>query len=462
MRTTLLLPLIVACALFMENMDSTVIATSLPVIARDLGENPLSLKLALTAYLVSLAVFIPVSGWMADRFGSRTVFRAAIGVFMAGSLACGFSESLGGFVAARFLQGMGGAMMVPVGRLVLLKSVPKSELVQALSYLTIPALLGPVIGPPLGGFISTYFSWRWIFYINIPIGVLGIYLASRFIPNLTEDEIAPLDMRGFVLSGVGLSLLTLGLATAGEHLVSRATSLGCTFTGAATLAFYVLHARRCAHPVLDFRFLRIATYRTGVVGGALVRVGVGAVPFLLPLLLQLGFGYSALQSGLLTCCSAIAAMFMKTLAVAILRRFGFRTVLTWNAIIVAASIAVYGLFTATTPYALMVATLLAGGFFRSLQFTAMNALSYADIDRAAMSPASSLANVTQQIALSLGVTAGAYALEFTAGLRGHAQVEAADFGVAFAVVSLVAASSFLLNVRLPRDAGAEVSGRPRA
>ena len=461
MRTTLLLPLIVACALFMENMDSTVIATSLPVIARDLGENPLSLKLALTAYLVSLAVFIPVSGWMADRFGSRTVFRAAIGVFMAGSLACGFSDSLGGFVAARFLQGMGGAMMVPVGRLVLLKSVPKSELVQALSYLTIPALLGPVIGPPLGGFISTYFSWRWIFFINIPIGVLGIYLASRFIPNLTEDEIAPLDVRGFVLSGVGLSLLTLGLATAGEHLVSRATSLACTIAGASALGLYVLHARRCAHPVLDFRFLRIATYRTGVLGGALFRVGVGAMPFLLPLLLQLGFGYSALQSGLLTCSSALAAMFMKTLAVAILRRFGFRAVLTWNALIAAASIAVYGLFTATTPYALMVAALLAGGFFRSLQFTAMNALSYADIDRGAMSPASSLANVTQQIALSLGVTAGAYALEFTAGLRGHAQVEAADFSVAFAVVSLVAASSFLFNVRLAREAGAEVSGRAR-
>ena len=461
MRTTLLLPLIVACALFMENMDSTVIATSLPVIARDLGENPLSLKLALTAYLVSLAVFIPVSGWMADRFGSRTVFRAAIAVFMAGSLTCGFSDSLGGFVAARFLQGMGGAMMVPVGRLVLLKSVPKSELVQALSYLTIPALLGPVIGPPLGGFISTYFSWRWIFFINIPIGVLGIYLASRFIPNLTEDEIAPLDVRGFVLSGVGLSLLTLGLATAGEHLVSRATSLACTITGAAALGLYVLHARRCAHPVLDFRFLRIATYRTGVLGGALFRVGVGAMPFLLPLLLQLGFGYSALQSGLLTCSSALAAMFMKTLAVAILRRFGFRAVLTWNALIAAASIAVYGLFTATTPYALMVAALLAGGFFRSLQFTAMNALSYADIDRGAMSPASSLANVTQQIALSLGVTAGAYALEFTAGLRGHAQVEAADFSVAFAVVSLVAASSFLFNVRLAREAGAEVSGRAR-
>ena len=461
MRTTLLLPLIVACALFMENMDSTVIATSLPVIARDLGENPLSLKLALTAYLVSLAVFIPVSGWMADRFGSRTVFRAAIAVFMAGSLACGFSDSLGGFVAARFLQGMGGAMMVPVGRLVLLKSVPKSELVQALSYLTIPALLGPVIGPPLGGFISTYFSWRWIFLINIPIGVLGIYLASRFIPNLTEDEIAPLDVRGFVLSGVGLSLLTLGLATAGEHLVSRATSLACTIAGAAALAFYVLHARHCAHPVLDFRFLRVATYRTGVLGGALFRVGVGAMPFLLPLLLQLGFGYSALQSGLLTCSSALAAMFMKTLAVAILRRFGFRAVLTWNALIAAASIAVYGLFTATTPYALMVAALLAGGFFRSLQFTAMNALSYADIDRGAMSPASSLANVTQQIALSLGVTAGAYALEFTAGLRGHAQVEAADFSVAFAVVSLVAASSFLFNVRLAREAGAEVSGRAR-
>ena len=459
MRRTLLLPLIIACALFMENMDSTVIATSLPVIAADLGVNPISLKLALTAYLVSLAVFIPVSGWMADRFGSLTVFRLAIGVFMLGSLTCGFSSSLDGFVAARFLQGMGGAMMVPVGRLILLKSVPKNELVQAMSYLTIPALLGPVFGPPLGGFISTYFHWRWIFFINIPIGILGIYLATRHVPQITEPDLAPLDFVGFVLSGFGLSALTLGLATAGQYLLSREMSTLCVIAGGFSLALYVRHAFKSEHPLLDFRFLRVATYRTSVIGGAVFRIGVGAMPFLLPLLMQLGFGYSALQSGLITCTSALAAMFMKTMAVAILRRYGFRNVLIWNAVIAAGSIVSYGLFTHTTPYALMVGLLLLGGFFRSLQFTAMNALAYADIARAEMSPASSLANVTQQLALSLGVTIAAWVLETSAGLHGHAVVKVADFNVAFMVVGAIASMSFWFNLRLAPNAGAEVSGR---
>ena len=461
MRHTLLLPLIIACALFMENMDSTVIATSLPVIARDLGVNPISLKLALTAYLVSLAVFIPVSGWIADRFGSRTVFRLAIGVFMIGSLACGFSDSLGGFVAARFLQGMGGAMMVPVGRLVLLKSVPKNELVQAMSYLTIPALLGPVIGPPLGGFISTYFHWRWIFFINIPIGILGIYLASRHIPEITEPDLAPLDYRGFLLSGFGLSALTLGLATAGQHLLSREMSIACMIAGSISLGMYVWHAFHCDHPLLDFRFLRVATYRTSVVGGGLFRIGVGAIPFLLPLMLQLGFGFSALQSGMLTCTSAMAAMFMKTMAVAILKRFGFRNVLIWNVLVGAASVACYGLFTQTTPYLLMLALLLAGGFFRSLQFTAMGALAYADIARPDMSQASSLANVTQQIALSLGVTLAAWVLETSAALGGRVSVQGSDFSIAFMVVGAISATSLWFNLQLAHDAGAEVSGRKR-
>ena len=459
MRRELVLPLIIACALFMENMDSTVIATSLPVIAKDLGVNPISLKLALTAYMVSLAVFIPISGWMADRFGSKTVFRLAIGVFMLGSLMCGFSSTLGGFVAARFLQGMGGAMMVPVGRLVLLKSVPKSQLVQALSYLTIPALMGPVIGPPLGGAISTYFHWRWIFFINIPIGLLGIYLATRHVPQIIEEKVAPLDGVGFVLSGVGLSALTLGLASTGEHMLPRETAVACIVGGALSLALYVRHAFTSAHPLLDFRFLRLATYRTGVIGGGLFRIGVGAMPFLLPLLLQLGFGYSALQSGLLTCTSAMAAMFMKTMAVAILRRFGFRRVLIWNVIVAAASIGCYGLFTQTTPYYLMLALLLAGGFFRSLQFTALNALSYSDIPRNDMSPASSLANVTQQLALSLGVTLGAAVLETTAALRGHTQVQAADFSVAFIAIAVISAMSFWFNIVLAANAGAEVSGK---
>lgn len=459
MRRTLLLPLIVASALFMENLDSTVISTSLPVIAEDLGENPIALKLALTAYFVSLAVFIPISGWMADRHGSRTVFRLAIMVFMCGSLLCAMASSLEGFVLARFVQGMGGAMMVPVGRLVLLKSVPKSELVQALSYLTIPALLGPVFGPPLGGFISTVFHWRWIFIVNLPIGLIGLYLVSRHVPQIFEDRVAPLDVRGFLLSGFGLAALILGLSTTGAHLLPREASLAAMAAGAISLAFYARHAFAHPHPVLDFSFLKVATYRTGVLGGALFRIGAGAMPFLLPLLLQLGFGYSALQSGLITCTSAIAAIFMKTMAVAILRRLGFRTVLVANALIASASLAVYALFTDTTPYAAMIAVLLFGGFFRSLQFTALGALAYADVERERMSPAASLANVTQQIAQSLGVTVAAFALESIAAMHGRESVAASDFGPAFVLVGLIAASSFFMNIRLAADAGAEVSGR---
>ena len=459
----LTLPLIIACALFMENLDGTIIATSLPVIATDLAENPIALKLALTSYLVSLAVFIPVSGWMSDRYGSRTVFRAAIAVFVFGSLACGFSGSLGGFVVARFVQGMGGAMMVPVGRLVLLKSVEKRELVQVLSFLTMPALLGPILGPPLGGFISTYWHWRWIFFINVPIGLIGWILAGRYVPEIVEDLRTPLDWVGFLLSGIGLSALTLGAATLGQHLLPPVGSALCIAGGIACITGYVVHARRFKRegrrPVLDFGFLRVKTYFAGVVGGSLFRVGVGASPFLLPLMLQLGFGYTALQSGLLTCSSAAAAMFMKTLATTILKRFGFRTVLSVNALVASATIIAYGAFSATTPIAMMLGVLLFGGFFRSLQFTSLNALSYADIDKRDMGAASGLANVAQQMSLSTGVTVGAAALEAMTLAAQRTDVVANDFRVAFLVVGLISASSFWLILRLPRNAGDEVSGR---
>ena len=457
------LPLIIACALFMENLDGTIIATSLPVIARDLSENPIALKLALTSYLVSLAVFIPISGWMADRYGSRTVFRAAIAVFVVGSIACGFSNSLAAFVVSRFLQGMGGAMMVPVGRIVLLKSVEKRELVKVLSYLTMPALLGPIIGPPLGGFISTYFHWRWIFFINVPIGVLGWTLAGRYVPEIVEEVRTPLDWLGFVLSGFGLSALTLGAATFGQHLMNSTLSGLCIVGGGASLVAYVMHARRYMregkYPVLDFRFLRVPTYFAGVVGGTLFRIGVGASPFLLPLMLQLGFGMSALQSGLLTCSSAAAAMFMKTLATTILKRFGFRTVLSANALIASATIIGYGVFTSTTPVAWMLGVLLFGGFFRSLQFTSLNALGYADIERRDMGRAAGLANVAQQMALSTGVTIGAAVLEAMTASAGRTHVTASDFPVAFLVVGLISALSFWPILRLPKNAGDEVSGR---
>ena len=458
-----LLPLIVACALFMENTDSTVLATALPVIARALNEEPIALKLALTSYLVSLAVFIPISGWMADRFGARTIFRAALAVFMAGSLLCAVSSSLAGFVGARFVQGMGGAMMVPVGRLVILRSVEKSQLVSALAYLTIPALVGPVVGPVLGGFVVTYFDWRWIFVINLPIGLIGIVLATLFFDDIREEDVAPLDIRGFLLSSLGFAALMTGLATGGGRLLIPAwVSWSCIVAGIGLLAAYMRHARRIEHPVLNLALLRIPTFRIGVIGGSVFRIGIGAIPFLLPLMLQLGFGFDALHSGLITFASAAGALIMKTVASRVLARFGFRRVLVANALLGSAFLAASGLFTPVTPHWLMLSVLLIGGCFRSLQFTALNALSYSDVPPRAMSGATSLASVAQQLSLSLGVTAGAFALEGAGLLSGRAQIEAGDFWPAFLLVGIISASSVIWMLQLDAHAGAEVSGHGSA
>jgi len=458
LRRAVLIPLIVACALFMENMDSTVITTSLPAIAADIGENPLALKLALTAYLVSLAVFIPISGWISDRYGSRTVFSVAIVVFVGGSILCAVSNSLPAFIAARFVQGMGGAMMVPVGRLVLMRAVPKSEYVAALNYLTIPALMGPVIGPALGGAITLYFHWRWIFVINVPIGLLGIALVQRHIPNVVEESVPPFDWRGFALCGIGLSVLMLGISSLGGHLLPSAVTAAAIAGGAAILAVYWLHARRTAHPSLDLRMFRVQTFFNGVAAGSLFRIGVGATPFLMPLLLQLGFGLNPLQSGLITCATAGGAMFMKTLTVTILRRWGFRAVLSVNAIFAAASVAACALFTASTPHVVIVLVLLVSGCLRSLQFTALQALSFADTIREKMSQATSIASMTQRLAQSMGIAVGAYLLEVSSLAQGHAAIVAVDFPPAFVAVALIATLCVPVHRRLPHAAGTEVSG----
>jgi EmrB/QacA subfamily drug resistance transporter len=458
MRSALLIPLIVACALFMENMDSTVIATSLPAIATDLGENPLALKLALTSYLVSLAVFIPISGWVADRIGSRTGFASAILVFVGGSVLCAISSSLPAFVVSRFVQGIGGAMMVPVGRLVLMRAVPKHEYVAALNYLTIPALMGPVIGPALGGAITLYFNWRWIFLINVPIGALGLYLVMRHIPNVREPGVPAFDWPGFVQCGLGLSLLMLGLSALGGHLFALPIVMACIVAGVLLLALYVRHARRTEHPSLDLRLFRVPTFFDGVVVGTIFRIGMGATPFLLPLLLQLGFGLDPLHSGLLTCATAVGAMFMKTLTVRILRRHGFRTVLTVNGLLAAASVAVAALFTAATPHVVIVLVLLVSGCLRSLQFTALNALSFADATRENMSQTTSIASMTQRLGQSLGIALAAYAVELSSLAQGHNTIVAADFPAAFLFVAAIAAASALLHRRLPPGAGTEVSG----
>ncbi|MBS0461811.1 MAG: MFS transporter [Proteobacteria bacterium] len=458
MKQGRLLPLIVACALFIENMDSTAIATSLPMMARDLGTDPIALKLALTAYLLALAVFIPVSGWIADRFGARRTFMAAIGVFLLGSLACAACNSLETLVAARFVQGMGGALMVPVGRLVLLRAIPKSELVAAWSWLAIPALVAPVLGPPLGGFITTYFHWRWIFGINLPMGLLGIELARRYIPDVRED-VKPLDWRGFALSGFGLALAMFGFSTLGRHLVSLPVALTCLLLGLAASIGYVVHARRHPHPLLDLRLFRLPTFRAGVLGGGVFRVGIGAIPFLLPLMLQLGFGLDPLHSGLLTFASAIGAIGMKTIATRVLKRLGFRDVLRFNALVCAAMLAGYGLFRSSTPHALIVGTLIVAGCFRSLQFTSLNAISFAEVEPAHMSQATSLSGMMQQFSLSLGVAVAGYALQLVGWVTGHAPTAAASFGPAFVIVGALSGVSAWWMWRLPVDAGQELAGR---
>src|SRR4051795_13731549 len=299
---------IVACAMFMQNLDSTIIATALPTIAQSLGETPLRLNVAITCYLLSLAVFVPISGWTADRFGARRVFAAAIIVFTLGSIGCGLSNSLGMLVAARIVQGIGGAMMVPVGRLILLRSFPKTDLVRAMSYVSVPALIGPIMGPPLGGLIVTYFSWRWIFFINIPIGVLGVLLVNLFVANLREGAPRPFDLRGFVLTGVGLASLAFGFETIGRGALPWVTVVALLVGGALCLALYVRHARRVDHPIIDLALMRIPTYAMTTIGGFLFRMGLGALPFLMPLMLQVGFGLDPLSSGLITFASAAGAL----------------------------------------------------------------------------------------------------------------------------------------------------------
>jgi EmrB/QacA subfamily drug resistance transporter len=455
-------PLVVATALFMENLDSTVIATALPAISRSLGENPLHLNLAITSYLLSLAIFIPVSGWMADRFGARTIFRAAIVVFMLGSVACGLANSLPELVAARILQGIGGSMMTPVGRLILLRSIPKAGLVQAMSYLTVPALIGPVIGPPLGGFIVTYLDWRWIFFINIPIGIAGIIAVTLLIENVREESVPPLDLRGFILIGLGLAGLIFGFETVGREVLPLNVTLGLLVGGAICSLLYLWHSRRAKAPIVDLDLLRLPTFRAAVLGGLLFRMGIGALPFLLPIMLQLGFGLSALQSGLLTFASAAGAMTMKMTAGPIIRTFGFRRVLLANAVISGLFLMSYALFRPHTSHLVIFAALLAGGFFRSLQFTAINTLSYADVPSPRMSKATSFASMMQQLSLSIGVAVGALLLHVTLSLRGAVEVGPQDFVPAFLTVGVLSIASLLCFLPLARDAGAEVSGHRAA
>jgi EmrB/QacA subfamily drug resistance transporter len=457
MRRDRLVPLIVAVALFMENLDSTVIATSLPAIAADIGTSPLALKLAVTSYLLSLAVFIPMSGWTADRFGGRTVFRAAIGVFVLGSIGCAASTSLTAFVVARIVQGMGGAMMTPVGRLVLIRSVDKRALIDAMAWVSMPALVGPVMGPPLGGFITTYFSWHWIFLINVPMGLLGILLAG-YIEDVRMPSGDPFDLIGMLLAGAGIAGMAFGLSVAGLNYLPGPVVVGLVLGGAGLFAAYLVHARNVPAPVLDFSLLALPTFRASLIGGFLFRIGVGALPFLLPLLLQLGFLLDPFESGLVTFSAALGALTMKAAAATILKRIGFRRVLVVNAVLSALFIAACAGFHPGVPFALIIAVLLVGGFFRSLQFTSINAMAYAQVTPERMSRATSLAAVGQQLSLSTGVALGAAVVEIVVRLKSVPSIGAGDFPLAFLIVAAISGASAVLFWQLPPDAGAELAG----
>ena len=420
-----IIPIVLAVALFMEHMDATVIATSLPAIAADIGTSPITLKLALTSYYVALAVFIPVSGWMADRFGAKRIFRGAILVFVAGSVACAASGSLAEFVGARFAQGVGGAMMTPVARLVLVRSTPRSALVSAMSWLAVPALVGPLIGPPVGGFITTFFSWHWIFIINVPIGLIGVAVAGRVLPDMPPLPVGRIDWPGFVLAAVASSGIVFGLSVISLPALPPVVGAATLATGAAAAAAYVVHARRAANPILDLKLLDI-----------------GLTPF---------------ASGLLTFTSAIGAISLKFFATTALRLAGFRSVLIVTSLAGAALMAANALFMPSTPHGIIIAVLVAAGFARSLYFTANNALVFAEIDDRQASQATAIAAVSQQVSIALGVAIAGLFLEAHAFVTGE-ETGLAAFTLAFPGIAALAACAVFPILALRPEAGREVSG----
>ncbi len=444
----------------MEQMDSTVIATSLPAIAADIGTDPIALKLALTAYFVALAIFIPLSGWMADRFGAKNIFRLAIFVFMLGSLACSFSFSLESFVISRFFQGIGSSMMTPVGRLLLVRSTPRNELVSAMAWLTVPALIAPVTGPLIGGFLTTYLSWHWIFWINIPIGIAGIILAGIFLQVPDERTPRPVDLIGFFIASVAFSGTVFGLSVISLPALPIIYGYLTIAVGVTAGIFYLLHAKRTPYPLLDPKLLRHRYFRSSITGGSLFRVGVGAIPFLLPLMLQLGFGLTPFQSGAITFVSAIGAIVSKFLTEWLYARFGFPRVLGLAAIFGGLLIAAQGMFTATTPVPIMMAVLVGGGVLRSVFFTGSNALGYADVSDEEASQATAIVAVCQQLSVAFGVAVAGGILEVSSRFTGG-HLSVLNFQIAFFTVGALSALASIVYLTLPKNAGADVSGHRR-
>ena len=454
-----LLPWLVAVAFFMESLDTTILNTAVPAVAAALHVAPLSMKSVLTSYTLSLAVFIPVSGWVADRFGTRRVFASAIALFTLGSLLCGLSGSIHILVACRILQGVGGAMMVPVGRLTLVRTFAKSELVRAMSFVAIPSLIGPMLGPIVGGFIVSLLHWRVIFFVNLPMGLFGLFMVYRHLPDYRAPHSEPLDIVGMVLFGAGVALLSWVLEVFGEHTLSGAAVLGFLAIAVILLAAYGRHAMAAAHPLLRLGLFRIRTLRAAVGGSFLTRLGVGGMPFLLPLLYQVGLGYTPIQSGLLIMPQPIAAMSLKLLMPVILTRLGYRRVLLSNTLVIGLLIALFATIGSQTPIWIIVVQAFAFGFFQSLQYTSMNTLVYADVTDGMTSMASTIASTAQQMSLSFGVATASLVTALFIPDRFHSDSAQMIHGIhlAFLVLGGLTLLSAGVFIELKKDDGDNVS-----
>jgi EmrB/QacA subfamily drug resistance transporter len=454
-----LLPWLVAVGFFMESLDTTILNTAVPTIAHALKVPPLSMKAVLASYTLSLAVFIPISGWMANRFGTRRVFAAAIGIFTLGSFLCGICNEIHWLVACRILQGCGGALMLPVGRLTIVRTFAKSELIAAMSFVAMPGLIGPMLGPWLGGLIIEYFHWSVIFFLNIPIGLTGLYLVYRHLPNYREQRNYPLDIIGLVLFGAGISLLSYTLEVFGETSLSGREIAGLLVIAAALLGAYGLYSVRAAHPLLRLGLLRVRSFRVSVTGNLLTRLGIGGIPFLLPLLYQLGMGFSPIQSGLLILPQAVAAMALKPTMPHILQKLGYRTVLIFNTVAVGLMIFAFSSIGIGSAIWSIVALAFIYGFLTSLQYTSMNTLAYADVGTRDASSASTIASTVQQMAVSFGVAAASLVAAFFIPDRLHATPAEMIHGVhrALWLVGALTIVSTIVFTDLKRGDGDAVS-----
>ncbi|HHG9496658.1 TPA: MFS transporter [Citrobacter farmeri] len=454
--------LLVAGAFFMEFIDGTVIATALPDMAKSFGVQAVDLNIGISAYLITLAVLIPASGWIADRFGARKIFTLALAIFTLASVLCGLSTTLESFLAMRILQGVGGALMVPVGRLAVLRTTPKHQLITAIATLTWPALVAPIIGPPLGGFITSYANWRWIFFINVPLGLLAIALALRFIPTIRDDDRRPFDLAGFIATAIAMVSLVYAMELLGAQHPEGVLTIALLALGVGTFAFSLRHFRRADYPMIRLDALQVPTFRVTMYGGSLFRASISAVPFLLPLMFQVGFGMNAFQAGSLVLAVFVGNLTIKPATTPLIRWLGFKNLLLINGALNVLALLACALLTPSTPVWLILLILYLGGVFRSIQFTGISTLAFADVPSAQMSYANTLFSTATQLAVGLGISLGAIGIRIGANVSewlGINAIPGISFRLAFVAIALICLIGMVDTLRLAKDAGSAVSVR---